>query len=125
MIDYQKDLDRFMIEINTMNAAGVWSALELDKEVGVETSDKFERFREFFSFAIRNNRIIEYDSFKHTAIFSGDDPDVVVRRIFHDFPLEQLPRYEAEKNKVFLKYMLTKFDSWAVLNEGTRLCIPD
>lgn len=125
MINYKTNFDDFMLSINTENGLGIWWALGLRNEKTMTTREKFLKLKEFFEYAIFHNRIIEYDLEKKRPIFSGDDPDVVFDRIFADFPLDQLPEYDGDNDNRFFAYMAVKFNGWAVLNEGTTLCLPD
>ncbi|MFT8421371.1 MAG: hypothetical protein ABF665_07630 [Gluconacetobacter sp.] len=125
MFDYKSVFEEFMLRVNTQNAIAIWWALGLSDDKEMTTREKFSEFKFFFEYAMTRNRIIEYDLKNKRAIFSGDEPAVVVDRIFADFPIDQLSDYGGDREKIFLGYMYTKFGGWAVLNEGTTLCIPD
>lgn len=125
MLDYKNGFDKTMLRVNGQNGLGIWWILGLQNEKTMTTKEKFLKMKEFFEYAILHNRIIEYDLKNKKAIFSGDEPGIVFDRIFADFPLDQLPEYDGDEDKIFDAYMAVKFDGWAVLNEGTTLCLPD
>ncbi|GBR07532.1 hypothetical protein [Gluconobacter frateurii] len=125
MKNYKEDFDEFMIGVNGNNPIGIWWSLGLSDHDELSLKEKFNLFKEFFCFAIKENRIIEYDLKKNVAIFSKDDPDVVFDRIFSDFPWEKVDENSSDENKYFDIYMHTKFDGWATLCAGTHLFIPE
>ncbi|MBB2166238.1 hypothetical protein HLH26_17235 [Gluconacetobacter sp. 1b LMG 1731] len=125
MMEYKNNFDDFILSINTENGLGIWWALDLHNEKQMTTREKFLKLKEFFEYSIFHNRIIEYDLENQKAIFSGDEPGTVFDRIFADFPLDQLPEYDGDNDNRFFAYMAVKFNGWAILNEGTTLCIPD
>ncbi|GBQ30499.1 hypothetical protein AA12717_3517 [Gluconacetobacter sacchari DSM 12717] len=125
MVEYKSDFDNFILGINGDTGLGIWWALGLHNEKQMTTRKKFLKLKEFFEYSILHNRIIEYDLKNQQAIFSGDEPGTVFDRIFADFPLDELPEYDGDSDNRFFAYMAVKFDGWAVLNEGTTLCIPD
>ncbi|KXV20820.1 hypothetical protein QMA67_01850 [Gluconobacter japonicus] len=125
MKNYKEDFDEFMIGVNGDNPIGIWWSLGLSDHDELSLKEKFNLFKEFFCFAIKENRIIEYDLEKNIAIFSKDDPDIVFDRIFSDFPWEKVDENSSYENDAFFVYMHIKFDGWATLCDGTHLFIPE
>lgn len=107
-------------------AYSMWKDLNDGPTDNVDSIKSINEFFDFFSYAIMNNIIVEYDQRKNQALFSGDAPDVVVKRIFEDFfeKNPNLPKVSPEESDDFIAYMLVK-RGWAVLCRGTYLMLPD
>ncbi|MBF0889784.1 MULTISPECIES: hypothetical protein [Gluconobacter] len=102
----------------------IWKELFF-KEKNLTTREKFSHIILLFTMGIKNNIIIEHDRENNIPIFSEEDPIDVAKRIFNDFPLDNLPEYDVEDNIIFLEYSLRKNYGWAILKEGTTLVLPN
>ena len=105
------------------NAWRIWDLIGLQSST-IPVAQKFDVFKTFFVHAFKTNVMIEYSQVTKTPIFSGNPPQVVVDRIFSDFPLDKLPDMRPENENAFIVYMVPKIDGWAVIEEGTTLIIP-
>lgn len=77
----------------------------------------------FFEYAIRNNNVVEWYKEKG-AVFSGDDPIVVARRIFSDFPYDLVDKENWRRSDYFCNYLLSKSEGYASIVQGTHLFPP-
>ncbi|QEH97834.1 hypothetical protein [Gluconobacter thailandicus] len=125
MENYKENFDDFMMGINGDNAIGIWWALGLSNHDELSLEEKFFLFKEFFCFAIKRNKILEYNTEKEVAIFSRDSPEIVFDRIFSDFPWDKVDKNSSDENRFFDVYMHVKVTGWATLCEGTYLFLPE
>ncbi|WP_025841914.1 hypothetical protein [Asaia platycodi] len=88
-------------------------------EIDVDSEEKKVLFKEFLSYGMNKNIIIEFDYNEDRPIFSGDTPEEVADRILSDWPKRIIRGSLVDDDEYYLFFIT--LEKFAQLWHGTRI----